>query len=132
MSNLSAKRVHEILLDSLFRDSEVTNGQVPEGAVISSGVMRTVGMHKERLESHREEVREMLKELPDNFQEEKGGGWSFLNACLDKSGRQWAEHENIDELLVLAQGLGMAKILLPREAWSGLPGGMPYFSVSTS
>jgi hypothetical protein len=71
----------------------------------------------------------MLAELPDNFHEKKGGGWTFLNGCMDRHGNQWGEQINVDELVMLGQGLGLAKYQLPREMWSVFPGGMPYFSV---
>lgn len=132
--NLTAENVNKILLDCLFNDEEIKacNGK-PEKFVKAEGVMMNVGFHPERLESHRAEVSSMLSELPPEFMHDNpSGGWSFLNACVTKSGKQWGEHRNVDELLLLGYGLNMVKYLLPREAWKILPGGVPYFTVNVN
>lgn len=129
-AELSSKRVHAIMSDCLFRNEELpTDGSVPPGAVVAEAVMLRCGMHPERLEGHRSEVEAMLNDLPDAFMENSGGGMSFLNACMDKRGRQWGEHACIDALVALGLGLGVVSFCLPRNLWSMLPGGMPYFVV---
>jgi hypothetical protein len=130
---LDARKVREIVLDSLFKDEEAPkDGSIPLNAIIVEGITVKIGFHKERLESHREEIRELLAELPENFMAEKGGGWSFLNACNDKDGHQWGEHRNMEELFMLGMGLGVVKYILPRKMWAFLPGAMPYVSVHLS
>jgi hypothetical protein len=121
---LTAKRVEEIILDCLFREGEPTESRVEVEVV-----MARLGFHPERVESHREEIREMLAELPESFREEVGGGWSFLQACETKDGKHWGEHSNIDQLLALGIATGQAKILMPRDMWGIFPGGMPYFAI---
>lgn len=123
MRDIAAK-VIKIIKDSLFKDDEIKDG-IPENAIIVEGVMNKFGFHKERLEAHRAEVIKILREMPETFQKDKGGGWSFLNLATDKNGKQWGEHSNVDELILLAIGLGLARFLLPRKDWSALPG-MPY------
>lgn len=127
---LTADRVEEILADCLFRDEEVEDlgrEEIVARAVVAEGILNPFAFHPERLASHRDEVYEMLGELPDNYRASKGGGWSFLNACDDKHGNQWTGlHQTMDHLFVLGIGLGLAKWLLPRELWAALPGGMPY------
>ena len=125
MENIAGK-VQAIVLDSLYNPEEVPDGKAPDDAVIVDGVMGKMGFHPQRLESHRHEVEEILREMPANFHKDSGGGWSFLNLCMDKNGNQWAEHMNMNELCVLAIGLKLGKWLLPRDLWSALPGGMPY------
>jgi hypothetical protein len=125
MSTLNAKRVSELLVDCLFLDDENQ-----DGAMIGRGIIHDYAFHPVRLEAHREEVAAMLADLPDEFHQSKGGGWSFLNACMDRDGNHWAEHHTIEQLLALGGALGMAKILMPREMWKICPGGMPYFSVN--
>ncbi|MCK9460619.1 MAG: hypothetical protein M0R80_13355 [Proteobacteria bacterium] len=98
-------------------------------AVFVEGVITNFKFHPGRLSNHREDIISMLNDLPEDFQKDKGGGWSFLNACVDRLGRQWGEHINIEQLLVLGIAIKYAKILLPRDMWNILPGGMPYFSV---
>lgn len=121
---LTAERVNRIFLDCLFREGEETTDPV-----LAEGVMLRVGFHPGRLESHRGEIMALLMDLPITFRESHGGGWTFLNACMTAAGNQWGEHANIDELLTLGIASGRVEILLPRDMWSVLPGGVPYFVV---
>lgn len=122
---LTAKRVQELFIDSLFKEGEPTDPHVEAPGVISN-----FGFHPARLEAHRAEVAEMLQELRDDFQEAKGGGMSFLNMCIDRHGNHWGEHPNMEQLCALAIGLGLGRYIFPREMWPALPGGVPYFVVS--
>lgn len=129
---LTAENVSNVVRDCLFTEDEIKacNGK-PEKLVMAEGVMTKMGFHPERLESHRADVAAMLSELPPEFMHDNpSGGWSFLQACMTKSGEQWGEHSNIDELLLLGGALNMVKFLLPRPAWRAMPGGMPYFIVN--
>jgi hypothetical protein len=73
----------------------------------------------------------MLSDLPDEFQARKGGGWSFLNACMDRHGHQWTGlHQQQERLFALGIACGKARWLFPRQLWTSLPGGMPYVSVN--
>jgi hypothetical protein len=124
--NLTADNVHDVFMKCLFKDNESK-----ENYVEARGVTMHIGFHPGRLEENREKVISMLDCLPDNFKENKGGGWSFLNACNDKDGVQWADmHQTMDELVCLGLALKALKFQLPREMWGAFPGGMPYFSVS--
>lgn len=134
MSVLNSDAVTALFMDSLFKDEELPeDGSAPEGAVMVEGIIHAVGFHPERLESHREEVKAMLLELPLPFrmsEGEKGGGWSFLNACNNKDDEQWTGfHAIMEQLFVLGIGLGLCEFQLPREVWSVLPGGMPYIGI---
>lgn len=126
MAKLTAEHVSQIFQDCLFTEEEVAEHKRPDDAVIVEGVLLRFGLHPARLESHREEVLELLGELPEQFMESKGGGWSFLNACVRGDGTQWGEHSSMEELFVLGIGLGLAGWCLPREMWPLLPGEAPY------
>lgn len=126
---INATALEAVFLDCLFKDEEIADGKPPEGAVLVEGVQGKFGFHPQRLESHREEVQAWLAALPHEFRAKEGGGWSFLNACMDEDGDQWGEHRNMEQLFCLGMGLGLAKCLMPRDMWSVLPGGMPYYSV---
>lgn len=123
---LTSANLEMIFKDCLFRDGEDTSNHA-----IGKGIRADFGFHPERLQSHAEEVQSMLSELPESFHSDKGGGMSFLNACMTQDGEQWGEHQNMEQLFALGTALGKAKLLLPREMWSALPGGMPYFSVES-
>lgn len=127
---LKADRVDEIFRDCLFQQEELVDGKPPEGFVEVPMIMHRTALHPERLESHREEVQNLLLELPDEFRSNAGGGWSFLNACNDRHDRLWTgEHRSMDQLFGLGIGLGIVKYLMEREMWSALPGGMPYIAI---
>ena len=72
----------------------------------------------------------MLAQPPEEFGEDTGGGWSFLNSCNDRSGRQWTGlHLTMEQLWCLGIAVGRARYTLPRDFWEVLPGGMPYLTV---
>jgi hypothetical protein len=128
---LDSGNIDRVVRDCLFRDHEVTDRtKIPEDAVIVKGIVTDFGFKRERLESHRAEVREMLSELPDSFMKGKGGGMSFLAACYTKDGEQWGEHPDMEALFCLGLGLGLVESLMPRDTWQALPGGMPYYVVN--
>lgn len=123
---IDPERVNAIFMDCLFKEGEDTSKHIK-----AEGITMNVGFHPERLESHRTEIADMLDELPDEFKESGGGGMSFLNACNDKHGNQWTSlHQRMEQLFQLGIGVGKVKCLMPREMWSVLPGGMPYYAVA--
>jgi hypothetical protein len=131
MENI-ADKVRAIVMDSLFKDGEVQNNVPPADAVIVEGIRGKMGFHPGRLESHRAEIAAILREMPDAFHKNSGGGWSFLQLCLDKNDNHWGEHVSMDELCVLAIGLKLGEWCLPRNMWMMLPGHMPYVMFDVS
>lgn len=123
-NKLSAQRVREIFLDCLFKDGEDTTDHVK-----AEGITTNIGFHPGRIQGYAEELAEMLGELPEQFMASVGGGWSFLNACLDKHGNHWAEHQTMEQLFQLGIATDKVKCQLPRDMWASLPGGMPYYVV---
>ena len=124
-----AQQVHATLLDCLFQDSELVDGKPPVEPVRAPCIMRTFGLHPERLEGHRAKVAGFLRRMQDPFFSDKGAGWSFLQMCETRDGELWAEHRTCDELLALGIGLGMVRFLVPRDVWAALPGGVPYLVI---
>lgn len=123
---LTSERVNEIFMDCLFTEGEDTSNYVR-----AEGITSTVGFHPGRLQNHKAEIEAMLNELPDEFKNSGGGGWSFLNACNDKHGNQWTGSPLImEQLFQLGIGVGKVKSLLPRKMWSVLPGGVPYYVIT--
>jgi hypothetical protein len=120
---LTAERV-----EKLFRECLAPS---PEGAILVQGVINTAAFRPEVIETHRDEIRALLAELPEPFQENGGGGWSFLNACDDSHGNQWTGMQQTMEHLFML-GLAICEVveLVPRELWSALPGGVPYYMVA--
>jgi hypothetical protein len=124
---LSAERVREVLRRSLAAGKSVP------GIVVVQGIVNTYGFDPAKIAEAKPDILALLGELPTEFRDEKGGGgggWSFLNACMDQHGNQWGEHSNMEELVCLGIAAGAARWLLPRDQWNMLPGGMPYFVVT--
>ncbi len=129
-TGLTATEVGEIITDCLFKDDELpAPGQPPAGAVMVAMITTRFGFHPERLATHKDRILELLHMLPPQFQKDKGGGWSFLNACNDIHGHQWGEHKDMEALFALGLATGQVKELMPREEWDTLPGGMPYYVI---
>ncbi len=121
---LTTEHVEKVFIDCLFKEGEDTSKHVK-----AEGIVTTVGFNPERLEIHKQEIEDMLNELPDQFKKSVGGGWSFLQACMDKHGNQWAEHPTMEKLFQLGIAIGKVTCQLPREMWSSLPDGMPYYVI---
>lgn len=125
------EKVHELAKLCLFREEELQGlepGVAPEGALLVEGVRTRMGFHGGRIQEAKPQIREILSQLPDEFWASKGGGMSFLNACMNRNGEHWAEHPTIDSLICLGLAAGLVEFQLPREIWGALPGGVPYFS----
>jgi hypothetical protein len=127
--SIDTKKLTNIVLDCLYKSEETPNNLPPADAVIVKGVVRNFGFHPTRLESHRADVINMLNELPPQFHQKTGGGWSFLNACMTKDGHQWGEQLDVEALMCLGIGLKLVRYPLPREMWNVLPGSVPYFVI---
>jgi hypothetical protein len=123
---LTAERVNALFIECLFQDGEQISN-----AVVVQGITTTAQFDPKRLESNQAEIAAMLDELPSEFQIQSGGGMSFLNACDDKYGRQWTDlHATMERLFLLGMAIGKVTCIFPREIWSYLPGGMPYYAVN--
>lgn len=122
---LTSEAVQDVVHSMLY---DVAPADVNE-AVKVLGVTRNFGFDPAKIEEAKPKVSALLHELSNDFfpGEGNGGGGSFLNLCNDKNGRQWTDYHGVMEsLCVIAFATGQGRFLLPREAWAGLPGGMPY------
>lgn len=99
--------------------------------ILVNGVVHNHILNKNALEENRADICSMLDELPEPFTPDAGGGWSFLEACMTKTGKHWGEHIHMELLFVLGMGIGVVQESLPRELWNMLPGGVPYYIVDT-
>ncbi|HEY5787681.1 MAG TPA: hypothetical protein VIT65_23195 [Microlunatus sp.] len=98
-------------------------------AIIGRGIMNDFVFVPDKIEEHHEEIHELLLALPDTFQQEGGGGWSFLNMCMTKDGVQWTGlHSEQEALMCLGQAAGWLGVIA-RFLWKALPGEMPYVTV---
>lgn len=95
------------------------------------GVKHVASFSFRALQENAELISQLCNQLPDRFKKDNGGGWSFLNMCMDKDGNQWTGcHDTVDKLLMLGIAIGKMSFLLQRNMWNILPGGMPYVVVN--
>lgn len=124
--SLTSQAVDDMMIKCLFGESEPM-----DDAIMVQGIVNNYTFHPARIAENADAISEILSDLPDEFQSTKGGGWSFLNACMDRKGEQWTGlHQQQERLFVLGIAAGKARWLMPREMWSVLPGGMPYVAVN--
>ena len=124
--NLTSENVVKVFRLCLFKEDESR-----DNAVKVEGIVADFGFHPDRLDENRDNIVSMLNELPDEFKEEGGGGWSFLNACNDKSCKQWTElHSVMEYLICLGIAIDRAMYVMPRETWDIFPGGVPYIVIT--
>ena len=123
---LSDINTNDIPIDARRSEEEIIND-----VHLIMGIGRTLYCFDvDKLQAHEEEIFEALKELPCEFMQSSGkGGWSFLNCCMDRHGRQWGEQRDADMLIALGRAIGKVAWLSSREKWFSLPGGMPYLVV---
>lgn len=124
---LTSAAVQKLFFECMFKEEELKEGQPTIPYLQIEAIRGSYGFHPERIVANRAAIKELLDELPEPFRE--GGGWSFLQACMDKHGEQWAEHENIEQLMVLGLATGWVSYVAPRAVWKVMPGGMPYFVI---
>lgn len=133
---LTSKAVMDIFMDCLFKEQPAIGTKY----IPSRGISVNVGFDPEKIESHKDEIINLLKFLPTEFfetdQEQiithkkcEGGGWSLLKAPFTKYDTQWGEQIDADRLFMLGMAIGKVKYLMPREFWSALPGGVPYYII---
>lgn len=127
MTRLTSEAVNALALECLH-----TEGEPSDTMIDVEGIVRKFGFHRGRIAGKAGAIGELLAELPKEFHANTGGGWTFLNACMDKYGVQWGEHTDMEMLFCLGIAAGKAKWQLPRDMWEVLPGGMPYVVVTST
>lgn len=117
---LTRSNVQKIMLEALpGKENE-------PGCIKVDGVVATYLLKEDVLSKYKNDIIDMLHQLPDKFTEEHQG-YSFLEACMTKSEEHWGEHRDIEALMVLGIGIKRVVVPLPKEVWFILPGGVPYF-----
>lgn len=119
---LTSENVDNIFLECLADKNE--------GMTVVEGVKIKTVFSPAKIKENHGKIRDMLECLDDNFFVGKGGGWSFLNMCVDKHGKLWTgDHMQCDRLICLGLAANLLQFTLPRDVWYVLPGEVPYISV---
>lgn len=113
-------------VEAVFKDC-LTNKKT----FVVKGVSMSVAFDEQKVEAHKEDIIAMLSQTATEFHASGGGGWSFLNLCIDSTGTQWTDfHLMVDELICLGLAIDAVEFTFKqRELWQCLPGGMPYITI---
>lgn len=123
---LTSENVDKIFKSCLFEKKEEVND--PK---FVEGIQMKVGFNPAKIKASKDDINSMIDELPENFKIDKGGGWSFLNMCVDKNEVQWTGmHTVVEQLLCLGLATGKLFYVAPREMWEVFAGGMPYIAIN--
>ena len=128
MGYLTADRVNATVRDVLFRPDELNSKGQPivDSVVMVDGFLEPWGFHAERLEDNRNTIKKLLMEIPDEFFDVGGGGWSCKNLCKNNKGEDWTDSELIIEALVyLGLATGYLEYCHPKSEWRKIAGS-PY------
>lgn len=126
--SIDANEVEKVYVDCLVESATMLESL---GVVAVEGVLHKHAFLREQLDGHRETIVGWLRQMPDEFHESRGSGWSFMNACNTKDGEQWTGlHQRMDQLFAMGQGLGVVKCAVPRKMWFVFPDSMPYYTVN--
>jgi hypothetical protein len=128
MHNASTIKPQDIAQRLIEIMRKVFAGPDYENPLIVEGITAKFGFNREVLESYREDVITIMREMPPVFFEGVGGGQSFLNLCVTRENRPWGEHRDMERLMVLGMGLDLIECVFARPMWGLLPGNMPYLS----
>lgn len=135
MTELNIENVDRIFSDCMFRSHEEYEECKKEGLHVFVHSIQNpkvkIGFQPERIEAHRQEIREMLSQLPDGFFPGTGDGASFLQTCSTKDGLLWTGlHLEMEKLCLLGLASHQMKMCVEDpQVWYILPGGMPYLQV---
>lgn len=120
---LTAENVEKMMVACLCEEYDET-------AIVVQGIRNTVRFEAARIFDNASDIAMLLNQLPPQFHRQIGGGWSFLNACFRNDGKQWTGfHSSMENLFLLGIAAGYVKEIFPRDMWSALPGGMPYYVI---
>lgn len=98
---------------------------------VVKGVNMSAAFDEQKIEAHKEDIIAMLMQTPKVFHASGGGGWSFLNLCIDSNGKQWTDfHLILDQLVCLGLAIEAVEFTIKqRELWQCFPGSMPYLTI---
>lgn len=120
---LTEQHVKDVFKDCLVKDDE----KETVSPVFVEGM--AAGFHPRRLEVRRQEIHDMLSELPDEVRSK--GGVSLSVARMDRHGKQWSRLPVSQMMLAqLGAAIGEVKYPMPADVWAVLPDGMPHIIVN--
>ena len=115
-------------VEKIYKECHCDKGS--KNSITIEGIQNSDTYNKTSLEKHKDDIKNMLNQLPDNFKKSAGGGWSFLNMCMRKDDYQWTGlHRTMEKLMTMGIATKQVEYLLPSNMWGILPAGMPYIAI---
>ncbi len=130
---LPAKNVHDLFWSCMWNKEELdtlSKEELMERSKVVQGVAKTFGFNPYRLQSHRDEVKDLLSQVNPGFWDNSPEkGMLFIELGVVFSTKQlWGEHPTMEMLMGMAIGLGLMKYLMPRTMWA-LTMGVPMLAI---
>lgn len=111
------------MIEEDFVNCQLKEGEDKTNSIEVEGLDQKFNFNLIRLESHREFIKKIIDEMPEEFLKE---GESFLKLTVTSGGYQWTtNHKRCEQFVVMAIGLGLAEYVFPREKWKNLLKGAP-------
>lgn len=116
--DLRAQNVKRVYEACLLQDHE-------DGAeFVTAECYATAHFHGARLRDSRQDIADMLAELPDRFRTYEGA--EFFAASENRAGWRWVgtdevAHWEIEMLVLLGRAIGAVEYIIPREDWTDFP-----------
>ena len=127
---LTAENVRELFIGCMYKEEIKSEEEIPHGSIVVEGIRNTVVFDPKMVKSNKEDIKDLLGQISEDFSSKEAGGTSFMNLPMTKDGIQWGEHMNAEQLMLLGIASGYMTYLVPPDGWKMLPGGMPYLVVS--
>ena len=128
MGNI-ALALNDEAVNAIFQGCTVQKGDDPFTTSPVQHITHEVARFSQhRLDGHREDIHQLVNQLPDLFR--KAGGGSYAYSQLNRLGHRWTKFEPIQERLVqLGFAIGEIEFVHPRKYWPALYQGRPLLFV---
>ena len=127
---LTAENVSKVFFGCMYKEEIKDVQDIPHGSIVVEGIKSTVVFDPAKVKSNREDIKDLLTQIHDDFSSKEAGGTSFMNLPANKDGGTWGEQMNAEQLMLIGIAAGYMRYLVPPDGWKILPGGMPYLIVS--
>lgn len=118
---LDPENVYKLFRDCMFNDSEIRNGVPTLEYTYVDGISHQFVLNTKKVNENKEKIAKLIDLLPVSRIPQ-----TFVNLCIDKSGRLWTGDQSVMELLmVLGLACGIIEYTCPREDWKNMIGGVP-------
>ena len=127
---LSAKNVKKVFLGCMYKRGISDTEDIPNGSIVVEGINSNVVFDPEMVNANKEDIRDFISQIMDDFSSVKDKGSSFINLPFNKDKKRWGDDVDAEQLMILCIAAGYMKYLTPSSEWINHPGGKPVLFVS--